>query len=98
MRDAAPLPGDMPASAQIIPFPARVPVPQAEPALFTKALAEDPVLRLQRALAMLEAAQTEQRAAIASWRGALGQLNSSMQGLGTSLGNCQTALDSITQS
>ena len=62
----------MPATAQIIPFPARLPAAAAEP---------EAAERLARAIALLDAALAEQRAAVASWRDGLSVLQSSVAGL-----------------
>ncbi len=59
------------ASAEIIPFPARAQEASA-------ATAE----RLNRALAALDRALSDQRAAVSTWRGALGDLREAMAGLG----------------
>ncbi len=57
--------------------------------------AEDPSLRLHRALAMLNAALEEQRVAVAAWRSALVELNGSVRGLGSSLSRYQDTLKSV---
>ena len=54
-------------SAEVIPFPAR-PAADAE--------------RLRRALAALDRALSDQRQAVSTWRGALGDLREAMAGLG----------------
>ncbi len=51
--------------------------------------------RLQQALVALEAALDEQRLAVADWRAALGELQDSMQGLGSSLQTYRTNLDGL---
>jgi hypothetical protein len=78
--------------AEIIAFPkpARAqPVTQAPPA------AETPSEHLRRALAMLEAAQAEQRAALVKWRDAMAQLGTSATGLHDSLSTYQAQLAQI---
>ncbi len=71
----------MSASAEIIPFPARIP-----PAWPTAAgpMTDDPG-RLARALALLDLALAEQRAAVTVWQDALATLGSSLAGLEDSL-------------
>jgi hypothetical protein len=71
-------------TADIIPFPAR-PKP-ADP---------NPEDRLARALASLNAAMVEQKAALAAWRGALGALQVSTGGLGESLQRYQASLGTL---
>jgi hypothetical protein len=74
-------------TAEIIPFPSR-PRPE-EPR---------PDDRLARALASLTAAMTEQQAAIATWRSALGELKETTSGLGKSLQRYQISLGSLSGS
>ncbi|HEY4040572.1 MAG TPA: hypothetical protein VGM32_01870 [Rhodopila sp.] len=74
-------------TADIIPFPIR-PKP-AEP------LPED---RLGLALASLNAAMIEQRAAVAAWRQALGELKATTMGLGESLQRYHASLGSLSGS
>ncbi len=70
-------------TAQVIPFPSRAPVAPAavQPATTTN----DPADRLARALASLDAALTEQRAAMAGWRESLDQLRKTTNGLGLNM-------------
>ena len=71
-----------PVSAQIIPFPSRVPVAAAAaPAV----AAPDPQERLARALTALDAALSEQRTAMAGWRDSLDQLRKTTNGLGLTM-------------
>ena len=63
-------------TAVIIPFPRAVP-PAVAPA--------DPAERLRTALLALDAALKAQLQAVAGWRGALGELQGSVQNLKTSL-------------
>ena len=74
-------------TAEIIPFPAH-PKPE-EPR---------PDDRLARALASLTTAVMEQKAAIAAWRGALGELKETTSGLGESLQRYQISLGSLSGS
>ena len=60
---------DTPASAQVIPFPAR----------------QNASHRLAQAIASLDTALAEQRHALAEWRGALVDLRGAVGSLGTSL-------------
>ena len=57
--------------------------------------ADEPRLRLQRALASLEQALAGQRDAVAAWRDSLGQLHGSVRGLGASLGAYQARLGGL---
>lgn len=95
-------------SASVIPFPTqRAPrsvttTPAELPAAYDHALRDDGARRLQAALAALEQAVAGQREAVARWRGALGSLGSSVQGLHTSLqdygdrlGTLRGQLDSV---
>jgi hypothetical protein len=75
---------DLP-SAQIIPFPLRAPAPPSD----------DGADRLARALASLDAALNEQRSAIAGWRGALADLQTTMQSLGASAQQCHDNLGKL---
>ena len=72
-------------TAQIIPFPPRRP-PEMQDAGNE---------RLQRALAALNAAVEDQRVAVASWRGALGDLTKVVSGLGDSLQRYRCSLDGV---
>lgn len=56
---------------------------------------ETPSEHLRRALAMLEAAQAEQRAALDQWRDALAQLSASASHLHANLETYQARLDQI---
>ena len=77
---------DRPAvSAQIIPFPSRLPAVPTE----------DGQERLRRALIALDAAVAEQREAVAAWRGALADLGSVMTGLGESVQRYRGSLDAL---
>ncbi len=80
-----------PASAQIIAFPGHSKSTALQPTIAT----ETPTERLQRALALLAEAQQEQKAALARWRGAIGELQTSMRGLGVSLRNYEGQLSRI---
>jgi hypothetical protein len=71
-------------TATIIAFPPR-PTPAASP----------PVDRLTRALESLNTAMLQQRAALAAWRGALGELKATTTGLGESLQHYRTNLRSL---
>lgn len=78
-------------SAEIIAFPGAF-----------KAQPEEPVLpdvsphdRLRRALEMLEAAQLEQRQALATWRDAIAALSASASGLNRSLETYQESLSRL---
>lgn len=82
------------ASAEIIAFP-RAAVATAAPG---PEGVEDPQIRLREALAALNAALAVQRDAVASWRGAIGELSKTMQGLSRSLRRCQDGLDGVGES
>ncbi len=84
--DSEPIKAVLP-TAEIIPFPFR-PKPE-EPR-------QDD--RLARALASLTTAMMEQQAAIAAWRGALGELKETTSGLGESLQRYQISLGSLSGS
>ncbi len=81
--DAKPAQDTLP-TAEIIPFPGRAQSPAAKP--------ED---RLARAVESLNAAMAEQKTALAAWRGALGALQASTNGLGDSLKRYQHNLGSL---
>ncbi len=70
--------------ADIIPFPVRAQPPEAQPAD-----------RLARALESLNTAMAEQKAALAAWRGALVELQTTTSGLGESLQRYQTSLGTL---
>ena len=70
--------------AKIIPFPVR-----AQPAETPQAD------RLARALDSLNTAMAEQKAALAAWRGALAELQTTTSGLGESLQRYQTSLGTL---
>lgn len=85
------------AGAEIIAFPGRLSrrsvaddVPCAEPP--AAGLPDD---RLRIALAALEAAQAEQRAAVTRWRCALTALEHSLRGLSVTLAASQQRLDQL---
>ena len=67
-------------SAEVIPFPAR-PAADAE--------------RLRRALAALDRALSDQRQAVSTWRGALGDLREAMAGLGGRVATYQGELGKL---
>jgi hypothetical protein len=71
-------------TAEIIPFPTRAQPQKPRP--------ED---RLARALVALNAAMEEQKAAVAAWRGALGDLQTTTAGLGESLRRYSGSLASL---
>ena len=72
-----------PPSAQIIPFPAKAgPRAKVDSRLHD---APDPQERLARALASLDRALSEQRAAMSGWRESLGELRKATTGLGLSM-------------
>lgn len=72
-------------TASIIPFPRRAP-PPAMP---------DGHERLRRAMIALEAAVATQRVAVAEWRKALGDLRTTMSGLGDSMRRYRGSLDAL---
>jgi chromosome segregation ATPase len=74
-------------TAEIIPFPARAPV--AEP------VADGGQERLRQALASLNAAIEEQRAAVAAWRGALGSLRDATGSLDAGMRAYRGTLDTL---
>jgi len=74
------------ASAEIISFPTRRPAVSP---------VSDPQERLARALAALDTAMQEQRAAVASWRDSLDQLKRSTNGLGVSMQRYRGSLDKL---
>jgi hypothetical protein len=89
-------------SATIIPFPRRTAAqpapaipPADQPVRVAQDVAENPALRLRRALDLLESALAEQRTAVADWRGAMAELNGSVHGLGQSLRTYQQALEQL---
>src|ERR1700749_1428331 len=79
MVDAASVP-----TAEIIPFPVRA-----------KAADPQPDDRLARALESLNTALAEQKAALATWREALGALKTTTTGLGGSLQRYHTSLGTL---
>jgi hypothetical protein len=82
-------------SAQIIPFPSRRPATPTD-AMPTGALPTgDGQERLRRALLALDAAVSEQRVAVAAWRGALADLGTVMHGLGESVQRYRGSLDAL---
>jgi len=81
--------------ADIIAFPARrASRPRSVPNAGTKP-AEDGKDRLRRALERLNAANNRQREAVAGWRQALSDLQSSMQALNGRLGAYRSQLDQL---
>jgi hypothetical protein len=94
-------------SAEIIAFPqpARAQPPRAHPPCAHPPCAqastdgppriETPAEHLRRALAMLEAAQAQQRATLVEWRDAMAQLGTSANGLHNSLSAYQARLEQI---
>ena len=74
-----------PATATIIPFPAREP----------PATPDEGQERLRRALARLDEAVAGQREAVAAWRGALADLSRVVSGLGDSLHRYRGNLDTL---
>ena len=72
------------ATAQIIPFPQRRPPVQ-----------RDGTDRLQRAIAALEMAISNQRVAVAAWRSGLADLSKVVSGLGDGLQSCRGSLDGL---
>jgi hypothetical protein len=78
-------------SATIIPFPGSFKAATQE----TPRAEEVPGDRLRRALAMLEAAQAEQRQALSTWRSAIEALSASASGLNRSLETYQKSLDRL---
>ncbi len=77
-------------SAEILPFPTRSPTATA-----TQAPSENPTQRLQSALAALDAAVLKQRAAVTTWQAAIGDLRTTMSGLGTSLHTYRGAIGTL---
>lgn len=79
------------ATAEIIPFPTRPVAPDATPPVVQNPLAAAPAepspaeARLTRALAGLNSAVITQRAAMAAWKAALGDLRTVTGRLGASL-------------
>ena len=86
-----PVADDLRVSAEIIPFPGQKPVPSMD----VQIEAEQPGERLARALAMLEAAQAEQRQALCTWREAIEALSTSANGLNRSLETYQASLTDL---
>jgi hypothetical protein len=72
-------------SARVIPFPQRSRAPTQD----------DGQERLRRALAGLDSALASQRLAIASWRKSLGELGMVVSGLGESLQQYRSSLDTL---
>jgi len=86
-----------PRSADILAFRPRVKVPAgtqdaSEAKALAEASAEDPQLRLQRALSALDDALARQKIAVADWRGAMSQLGTRVDGLGDGLQGLQANL------
>ena len=87
-------------SADILAFRPRVKVPDcvadaSDATALADASAEDPQLRLQRALAALDAALTRQKTAVADWRASMAQLGSQVDGLGGSLQGLHASLGGL---
>jgi hypothetical protein len=90
-------------SAQIIPFPPRQPVAQTQVSPVSDVASTQPAMgqqaaphdRLTRALAALDAALNEQRAAMAGWRDTLEQLRKTTTGLGLSMQRYSRALGKL---
>jgi len=83
-------PATRPRTADILAFRPRAKVPEgmpndAEAASLAVASAEDPQLRLQRALAALDDALARQKHAVAEWRSTMTQLGAEVDGLGGAL-------------
>ena len=83
------------ASAQIIPFPSRRPATPVRRQPNDAVPADDGQERLRRALKSLDAAVSEQRDAVAAWRGALADLGTVMAGLGQSVQRYRGSLDAL---
>ena len=74
------------------------PMPATAPAAAAPIeLAEDSQVRLARALAALDKALAEQRAAVGDWRDSLGTLRGSVGGLAESLGGYQARLGELAE-
>jgi hypothetical protein len=88
-------------SADIIPFPlAAIPQPAGPDAPAPETLpdeAEDPIIRLRRALAMLQNAQAEQLRAVSDWRASLSDLSATASDLQVSLRNYWETLETFPQ-
>ena len=77
-------------TAEIIPFPSRAPVAAAEPVVEDSAQE-----RLRQALASLNAAIEEQRAAVADWREMLGSLRTATGSLDAGVRGYRDTLDRL---
>lgn len=84
---------DTHASADIIAFP-RAPSPPAAPVIRPETT-DQASARLQRAIAELDAALITQRMAVQSWKRAIGDLQGTVHGLGTSLRDYNAVLDGV---
>ena len=85
-------------SADIIPFPSRGHADSRPDAPDAPVMADetaDPAARLRRALATLDRAVADQIASVARWRGAMGGLDGSVQGLRDSLLGYGARLDEL---
>lgn len=88
------------ASAEIIPFRPRKPAVTIPPALGSGGTLQSEApneaqVRLVRALQSLDAALAEQRAAVSAWRGALGQLRTTVHGLSKSVQSYRGSLETL---
>ncbi len=93
-----PDPTAAPRSAEIIAFRPLVPAGKpdaAEAIALAEASAEDPQLRLQRAMVALDDALARQKIAVAEWRNSMSQLGSRVDGLGGALHGLQSSLGGL---
>ena len=86
-----------PHTANILAFRPRVKVPEGKPndaeaASLAVASAEDPQIRLHRALAALDDALARQKHAVADWRSTMDQLGTQVDSLGGALAGLTSAL------
>ena len=93
----SPSPEAAPGSALVIPFPVRSKAPVLRPKILQETN-PTPEQRLNRALASLNSAMAEQRAAVAAWRDGLVTLKTTTSRLADSLHRYRVNLDKLNNS